>query len=79
MKRYQPVDKTSLRAKALIHEVVYPTFLLEGTMVAFPLCFPGVTSPVPADESRVTALDVSHDGFVYGGTSGRKSHLFVCP
>ena len=38
-------------------------------MVAFPTCFPGASIPIPADESHITALDVSSDGMVYGGTS----------
>lgn len=46
-------------------------------MVAFPTCFPGVTVPIPADESRIAAIDVAEDGNVYGGTSGRRTHLFV--
>jgi hypothetical protein len=46
-------------------------------MAAFPTCFPGASIPIPADESHITALDVSGDGMVYGGTSGRATHLFV--
>ncbi len=46
-------------------------------MVAFPTCFPGASTPIPADESHITALDITPDGIVYGGTSGRASHLFV--
>src|SRR5689334_9889617 len=49
----------------------------EGTMVAFPTCFPGATTAIPADESHITALDITPDGIVYGGTSGRATHLFV--
>lgn len=64
-------------AQALKDEIVHGTFTREGTMVAFPTCFPGATIPIPGDESRITALDVSHDHMIYGGTSGRASHLFV--
>ena len=70
-------DMHSPEAKALIDEIVHGTFTKEGTMAAFPTCFPGATIPIPADESHITALDVSGDGMVYGGTSGRAAHLFV--
>ena len=46
-------------------------------MVAFPMCFPGATTPILADESHITALDITPEGVVYGGTSGRAAHLFV--
>ncbi len=46
-------------------------------MVAFPTCLPGETVPIIHDESRITALDIAPDGTVYGGTSGRQTHLFV--
>jgi len=46
-------------------------------MVAFPTCFPGASTPIVADESRITALDATPDGIVYGGTSGKLTHLFV--
>lgn len=70
-------DMQSPEAKALIDEIVHGTFTKEGTMAAFPTCFPGATIPIPADESHITALDVSTDGMIYGGTSGRATHLFV--
>lgn len=73
-KRY---DKSGPEAKALIDEIVHGTFMKEGTMVAFPTCFPGVTVPIEADESHITALDTAGDGLVYGGTSGHRTHLFV--
>lgn len=65
------------KKKELRDEIVHGTFITEGTMVAFPLCFPGASAPIVADESHITALDVTDDGIVYGGTSGRKTHLFV--
>ena len=46
-------------------------------MAAFPTCFPGATTPIQADESHITALDITPEGIVYGGTSGRATHLFV--
>ncbi len=70
-------DMNSPEAKALIDEIVHGTFTKEGTMAAFPTCFPGASIPIPADESHITALDVSGDGMIYGGTSGRATHLFV--
>jgi hypothetical protein len=73
-KRY---DKNSPEAKGLIDEIMQGAFMKEGTMAAFPACFPGVTIPIPADESHITALGESGDGMVYGGTSGRRAHLFV--
>ena len=76
-KEKKPYDKNSPGTKTLIDEIVHGTFLKEGTMVAFPTCFPGATVPITADESRITALDVTPDGIVYGGTSGRLTHLFV--
>ncbi len=73
-KRY---DKSGPEARALIDEIVHGTFMKEGTMVAFATCFPGVTVPIVADESHITALDVAADGLVYGGTSGKLTHAFV--
>jgi hypothetical protein len=70
-------DMNSPEAKALIDEIVHGTFMKEGTMVAFPTCFPGASLPIVADESRITALDITPDGIVYGGTSGRLTHLIV--
>ena len=76
-KHKKQYNTNSPGAKALIDEIVHGAFLKEGTMVAFPTCFPGVTVPITADESRITALGVTDDGIVYGGTSGRLTHLFV--
>jgi hypothetical protein len=70
-------DLNAPEAKPLIDQIVHGTFVRQGTMVAFPMCFPGVTVPIPADESHVTALAVVADGAIYGGTSGRAAHLFV--
>ncbi len=70
-------DMHSPEAKALTDEIVHGTFMKEGTMAAFPTCFPGASIPIPADESHITALEVSADGMIYGGTSGRATHLFV--
>ncbi len=70
-------DMNSPQARALMEEILHGTFVKEGTMVAFPTCFPGASIPIVADESRITALDATPEGHIYGGTSGKKSHLFV--
>jgi len=70
-------DKNRPETKALVDEIVHGTFVKEGTMVAFPTCFPGASVPITADESHITALDVTPEGIVYGGTSGKKLHFFV--
>ena len=75
--KQQKYDMNSPEARALIDEIVHGTFMKEGTMVAFPTCFPGASIPIAADESHITALDITGDGIVYGGTSGRAAHLFV--
>lgn len=77
MQPRKKIDLKSAEARAYRQEVRRSTFTREGLMVAFPTCFPGVTTPIPADESRITALDALPDGTIYGGTSGRQAHLFV--
>jgi len=62
---------------AMVEKIVHGAYVTEGTMVAFPTCFPGMSVPVPADESRITCLDVTEDGIVYAGTSGRAAHVLV--
>ncbi len=70
-------DLNPLDTQALREEISHGAFISQGNMIAFPLCFPGASTPIPHDESFVTALDVSPDGMVYGGTSGGRVHLFV--
>jgi hypothetical protein len=70
-------DINAPEAKALMDEMVHGTFMKEGMMAAFPTCFPGASIPIAPDESRITALDTTPEGIVYGGTSGFRSHLFV--
>ena len=77
MAKRKPFDVNSPEAAALRNEIVQGTFVKEGTLVAFPLCFPGDSALPPADECHITALDVAHNWMVYGGTSGRQAHLFV--
>jgi hypothetical protein len=76
-KTRKPFDMSSPEAKTLKDQIVHGTFVKQGTMVAFPPCFPGVTVPIPPDECHITALDVAPDGIIYGGTGGRATHLFV--
>jgi hypothetical protein len=68
-------DPDSPEIKAYLDELAHQ-FVREGTMVAFPTCLPGMTTPITHDESRITALDINSKGHVYGGTSGRQAHLF---
>ena len=77
MAKRERFDFRAPGAVELRDRIVHGAFKTEGQMVAFPLCFPSVSIPIPADESRITALDVTGDGVVYGGTTGRASHLFV--
>jgi hypothetical protein len=70
-------DMDSPGARALMDEIQHGTFMKEGAMVAFPTCFPGASVPIAADESRITALDATPEGIIYGGTSGHRSHVFV--
>jgi hypothetical protein len=69
-------DPNSPEIKAYLNEVAHQ-FVREGTMVAFPTCLPGMTTPITHDECRITALDMNADGHVYGGTSGRQAHIFA--
>ena len=70
-------DESSPNAQKLREEIHHGAFMSEGTMLAFPTCFPGATIPIVPDESHITALDVTPEGHVYGGTSGKRSHIFV--
>ena len=71
------IDLDSPAAQQETDNIIHGTFVKQGTMVAFPTGFPGATVPILADESHITALDVSPQGFVYGGTSGKRAHIFV--
>ena len=69
-------DPDSPEIKAYEHELAHQ-FVREGTMVAFPTCLPGMTTAIVHDECRITALDINAEGQIYGGTSGRRAHLFA--
>lgn len=85
MTKRQPINTTTPQARRIRNEIIHGSFVAEGTLVACALCFPGCSVPVRADESHITALDVSADWMVYGGTSvspaaaaqGGAVHLFV--
>ena len=70
-------DFNSPEVRKEVEEINQGCFVRQGRMLAFPLCFPGATIPVVSDESHITALDATPEGIVYGGTSGRRSHIFV--
>jgi hypothetical protein len=70
-------DRNSPEVQAFRREVREATFTKEGMMVAFPTCFPGMTVPIVPDGSRITALDITPEGVIYGGTSGYQTHLFA--
>jgi hypothetical protein len=72
-------DPNSPEIKAYLDALEHQ-FVREGTMIAFPTCLPGMTTPIPHEESRITALDIDSQGssgHVYGGTSGARAHLFA--
>jgi hypothetical protein len=73
------MEKKLSEAEMYPLEVHHEAFVREGRMVAMPLGFPGATTAIPADESRVTALALRRDDryeTIYGGTSGTRAHLF---
>ncbi|MFB3892892.1 MAG: hypothetical protein ACE15C_12800 [Phycisphaerae bacterium] len=71
------IDVTTPEAAAMRAEIYRRAYVREGTFVALPTCFPGVTTPIVADEGRITALDIAPDGTIYGGTSGHAAHIFA--
>lgn len=73
----QKLDLKSPQAAVLRDQIRRGAFVSEGTMIAFPTCFPGASIPIPLDESRLSALSLAEDGSVYGGTGGRAVHLFM--
>ena len=44
-------------AQALRDQIVHGAFVTEGTMVAFPTCFPAVSLPLPADAAAMSSVD----------------------
>jgi hypothetical protein len=77
MARRPTYDLNAPGTRERVNQIVHGAFVTEGTMIAFPPSFPGVTLSVPADECHITALDVAADGIVYAGTSGQAAHLLV--
>ena len=76
-RRRRNIDPNSPAVQDEVNNITHGTFVKQGTMIAFPTCFPGASIPIPADECHITALDKSRQGFIYGGTSGKRAHLFV--
>lgn len=77
MAKREKYDLSSPGTRELRDEIIHGTFVKEGTLLAFPTCFPGMSEPIRADESYITALDATPEGALYGGTSGYATHLFV--
>jgi hypothetical protein len=77
MQTQRRFDRNAPEIAAYLREVREKTFTSEGMMVAFPTCMPGASVPMALDESRITALDITPAGTIFGGTSGRRTHLFV--
>ncbi len=70
-------DYSSPEVRQQVKDILVGAFIRQGTMLAFPTSFPGATVPIVLDESRITALDITPEGIVFGGTSGRRAHIFV--
>ncbi len=52
-------------------------YINEGNIIAMPLCFPGVTEPIDSNDSYIKCLAVGLNNMVFGGTSGKKAHIFA--
>jgi len=76
-----PIDLTKRqwpeRARGIGRSLLHEGYVTEGQMIAMPLGFPGMCLPIPADEGYVTALGIDARQVVYGGTGGRRAHLFA--
>ncbi len=70
-------DPKTPNAQQMRDNIVHGAFLTEGTMVAFPPCFPGMSVMPPTDECRIEALDITPSGIVYAATSGYACRLLV--
>jgi outer membrane protein assembly factor BamB len=64
----------------------HDSFVAEGQMIAMALAFPGITTPIPADESAIVSLTMDEMRMVIGGTAvtpgrplrdGGGAHVFV--
>ena len=76
-KTKKKIDYDSPAVQDEVNNITHGTFVKQGTMIAYPTGFPGASIPILADESHITALDTSRQNFVYGGTSGKRAHVFV--
>ncbi len=61
-------DKNKYRHEGFVHE---------GLSVAIPLCFPGQSVPLAADESYIQSLCLDHREVLYLGCGGKRAHLLV--
>ena len=77
------LDSEHLKDTAKYH---HNSFVQEGTMAAMPLAFPGITTPMPADECAIVSLAMDSYRMVLGGTAttpgralreGGGAHLLV--
>lgn len=73
----QKFDFNSPQVQKQVEEIQQGAFMRQGTMLAFPLNFPGQSTAIAPDESHITALDATPEGIVYGGTSGRQVHIIT--
>ncbi len=71
------IERDPSRPRDWYTQMYHGGFLKKGQMAAMPLGFPGMALPIPADEAYVTALAVDEREVVYGGTGGRRAHLFA--
>ncbi|MFW6189612.1 MAG: hypothetical protein ACOC7T_04185 [Planctomycetota bacterium] len=76
-----PIDLTDRewpeRVRGIGVNLRHRAYVNEGQMIAMSLGFTEMYEPIPADEAYVTALAVDDRQVVYGGTGGRRAHLFA--
>ncbi|MFA5859719.1 MAG: hypothetical protein WC955_11725 [Elusimicrobiota bacterium] len=58
-------------------EMTASSFCREGHFMALQLNFPGMTTPIPMNESYITALTRGKNDIIFGGTSGTTAHIFA--
>ena len=57
--------------------ITHGTFVKQGTMIAFPTGFPGRDDSHPCRRKPHHRSRQSRQDFIYGGTSGKRAHIFV--
>jgi hypothetical protein len=73
IKNINSVEYSKLSKQELHHGA----FIRKGRMIAQELCFDGMTSPIDANSSYITALAFGNNDILYGGTSGAECHIFA--